>query len=140
LSRRPTIGDTGSGGSIIPETIPFSERSRGGQVLLAGVVPFVFGAIVGVVLGWSAGAYWILSAIAALGALLAGREHPDARSGALRGLTIGAVYGVGLLLAHAVAGSDAKVSLGSFPPLLIAIDAIAGAILAGLGSAFSSSA
>ncbi len=117
----------------MPETIPFSERSRNAQVLLAGVIPFAFGAIVGVVLGWSAGAYWILSAIAAIGAVLAGLEHPDARSGALRGLAIGAIYGIGLLLAHAVAGTDAKVSLGSFPPLVIVIDAIVGAILAGLG-------
>jgi hypothetical protein len=117
----------------MPETIPFSDRGREAQILLAVVVPFVFGAIVGVVLGASAAAYWILSAVAAIGAVLAGLEHPDARSGALRGLLIGAVYGVGLLLAHAVAGTHAKVSLGSIPLLVILVDAIAGAILAALG-------
>jgi hypothetical protein len=117
----------------MPETIPFSERGREAQILLAVVVPFVFGAIVGVVLGASSAAYWILSAIAAIGAVLAGLEHPDARSGALRGLLIGAIYGIGVLLAHAVAGTHAKVSLGSFPLLVIVIDAIAGAILAALG-------
>ncbi len=121
----------------MPETVPFNERSRETQIVLAGVIPFVFGAIVGVVLGWSAGVYWILSAIAAIGAVLAGLEHPDARSGALRGLVIGAVYGVGLLLAHAVAGTHAKVSLGSFPPFVIVIDAVVGAILAALGGHFS---
>jgi hypothetical protein len=120
----------------MPETIPFNQRGRELQILLAVVVPFVFGAIVGVVLGWSAGVYWVLSAIAALGAVLAGLEHPDARSGALRGLVIGAVYGVGVLLAHAVAGTDAKVSLGSFPPLVIVIDAVVGAALAALGGRF----
>jgi hypothetical protein len=120
-------------GEAVPETIPFADRGRSAQIILALVVPFVFGAIVGIVLGWSAAAYWILSAIAALGAVLAGREHPDARSGALRGLVAGAVYGAGVLLAHAVAGTDAKVSLGSFPPLLIVIDALAGAILAAIG-------
>jgi hypothetical protein len=117
----------------MPETIPFSERDRAVQILLALVAPFVFGAIVGVVLGWSAGAYWVLSALAALGAVLAGLEHPNARSGAVRGLVIGAVYGIGVLLAHAVAGSDAKVSLGGFPPLVIVIDAVAGAVLAAFG-------
>lgn len=117
----------------MPETIPFSDRGRGAQVLLAAVVPFVFGAIVGLVLGVSAVAYWILSAVAAIGAVLAGLEHPDARSGALRGLLIGAVYGIGLLLAHAVAGTHAKVSLGSVPLLVIVIDAIVGAILAAFG-------
>lgn len=117
----------------MPETVPFDQRSKQTQVVLAIVIPFVFGALVGVVLGASATAYWILSALAALGAILAGLEHPDARSAALRGLVMGAVYGVGVLLAHAVAGTDARVSLGSFPPFLIVIDAIAGAILAAIG-------
>jgi hypothetical protein len=117
----------------VPETIPFSDRSREVQALLALIIPFVFGAIVGVVLGISAPVYWILSLLAAIGAVLAGLEHPDARSAALRGLVMGIVYGVALLLAHAVAGTDAKVSLGSFPPFVIVIDAVAGAILAALG-------
>ena len=117
----------------MPETIPFSERGREAQILLALVVPFIFGAIVGVVLGASASVYWVLSAVAALGAVLAGLEHPDPRSAAIRGLVIGAVYGVGVLLAHAVAGTHAEVSLGSFPPIVILIDAVAGAILAAIG-------
>ena len=100
-------------------------------------MPFIFGAIVGVVLGASAGFYWVLSALAAIGAVLAGLEHPDPRSAALRGVVMGAVYGVGVLLAHAVAGTDAEVSLGSFPPFVIVIDAIAGAILAAIGGAIS---
>jgi hypothetical protein len=121
----------------LPETIPFSERSQGAQVLLAVVIPFIFGAIVGVVLGASAGVYWILSAIAAAGAVLAGLEHPDPRSAAIRGLVIGAVYGIAVLLAHAVAGTHAEVSLGSFPPIVILIDALAGAILAAIGGLIS---
>lgn len=123
----------------MPETIPFSERNRQAQIVLALVVPFIFGAIVGVVLGASASAYWILSALAALGAVLAGLEHPDPRSAAIRGLVMGTVYGVGVLLAHAVAGTHAEVSLGSFPPFVILIDAIAGAILAAIGGLISRS-
>lgn len=121
----------------MPETVPFSERSRNTQILLAIVIPFVFGAIVGVVLGWSAGVYWVLSLIAAIGAVLGGLEHPDARSGSLRGLVMGILYGCGLLLAHAVAGTHAKVSLGSFPPFVIVIDAVVGAILAAIGGFLS---
>lgn len=117
----------------MPETIPFSDRSREVQALLALVIPFVFGAIVGVVLGVSAPVYWILSLLAAIGAVLAGLEHPDARSAALRGLVMGIAYGVALLLAHAVAGTHAKVSLGSFPPFVIVIDALVGAVLSALG-------
>ncbi|HEY7257020.1 MAG TPA: hypothetical protein VH476_10095 [Solirubrobacterales bacterium] len=100
-------------------------------------MPFIFGAVVGVVLGASATAYWILSAFAAIGAVLAGLEHPNPRSAAIRGLVIGAVYGIGLLLAHAVAGTHAEVSLGSFPPFVILIDAIAGGILAAIGGLIS---
>jgi hypothetical protein len=113
--------------------IPFRDRPPPVQVLLGGVVPFVFGAVMGVVLGISAGAYWALSALAAIGAVLAGLEHRDWRGGAKRGLVGGALFGLGVLLAHAIAGSDAKVSLGSFPPLLIVIDAIAGGLLGALG-------
>jgi len=121
----------------VPETIPFSDRSREVQALLAVIIPFVFGAIVGVFLGISAPVYWILSLLAAIGAVLAGLEHPDARSAALRGLVMGIVYGVALLLAHAVAGTHAEVSLGSFPPLVIVIDAVVGAILSALGGRLS---
>ncbi len=118
----------------MPETIPFADRGREAQALLALIIPFVFGAVVGVLLGVSAPIYWVLSLLAAVGAFLAGLEHPDARSGALRGLVMGVAYGVGLLLAHAVAGTHAKVSLGSFPPLVIVIDAIVGAALCALGA------
>jgi hypothetical protein len=45
----------------------------------------------------------------------------------------GFIYGVALLLVHAVAGTHAKVSLGSFPPLLAVITAIAGMLLSALG-------
>lgn len=115
------------------DTVPFSQRSRQVQVVLGIVVPFVFGAIVGIVLGATATGYWVLAALAAVGAILAGLEHDGPRSAAIRGLVIGAVYGCGVLIAHAIAGTDAEVSLGSFPPFLIVIDAIAGAALAAIG-------
>jgi hypothetical protein len=96
-------------------------------------VPFAFGAVVGVALGISAGAYWGLSVLAGLGAIVGGFEHQDGWGGADRGLVGGALFGAGILIAHAFAGTDAKVSLGSFPPLLIVIDAIAGMLLGAIG-------
>ncbi|MGA9284373.1 MAG: hypothetical protein WBV85_02930 [Solirubrobacteraceae bacterium] len=111
----------------------FRDRPRSIQILLGGVVPLAFGAVVGIALGISAGAYWGLSVLAGLGAILAGFEHQDGWGGADRGLVGGAIFGAGILIAHAIAGTHAKVSLGSFPPLLIAIDAIAGMLLGALG-------
>ena len=111
----------------------FRDRPRSIQILLGGVVPLVFGAVVGIALGISAGAYWGLSVLAGLGAILAGFEHQDGWGGADRGLVGGAIFGAGILIAHAIAGTHAKVSLGSFPPLLIVIDAIAGMLLGALG-------
>jgi hypothetical protein len=111
----------------------FRDRPRPLQIILGGVVPFAFGAVVGVVLGVSSGAYWALAALAGVGGVLAGFEHQDGWGGADRGLVGGGLFGLGILLAHAIAGTKAKVSLGSFPPLLIVIDAIFGILLGALG-------
>ena len=111
----------------------FRDRPRPLQIILGGVVPFAFGAVVGVVLGVSSGAYWALAALAGVGGILAGFEHQDGWGGADRGLVGGGLFGLGILLAHAIAGTKAKVSLGSFPPLLIVIDAIFGILLGALG-------
>jgi hypothetical protein len=111
----------------------FRDRPRPLQIVLGGAVPLAFGAVVGIVLGVSAGVYWALAVLAGLGAVLAGFEHQDGWGGADRGLAGGALFGLGVLLAHAIAGTHAKVSLGGFPPLLIVIDAIFGMLLGALG-------
>jgi hypothetical protein len=117
----------------MPKPTLLRERSENAQVGLAVIVPLLFGAVVGVVLGTSAGAYWILVAVAALGGLLAGFEHDEVKEALGRGAVAGAMFGLGVLAAHQLAGTDAKVSLGSFPPFLIVIDSVAGALLAALG-------
>jgi hypothetical protein len=109
------------------------DRPRPVQIVLGGAVPLLFGAVVGIVLGVDASAYWALSVLAGLGGVLAGFEHQDGWGGADRGLFGGALFGLGVLVAHAIAGTDAKVSLGGFPPLLIVIDAIFGMFLGALG-------
>jgi hypothetical protein len=111
----------------------FRDRPRPVQIVLGGVIPFAFGAVVGVVLGVSSTGYWGLAALAGVGGFVAGFEHQDGWGGADRGLVGGALFGAGILIAHAIAGTHAKVSLGSFPPLLIVIDAIAGIFLGALG-------
>ena len=116
------------------EPVLFHDRQRSAQIVLAGVVPAVAGAVAGVLVGVSSGAYWAFSALAAIGAVVAGFEHLDGWSGARRGLVAGLVYGIALLVVHAIAGTHAKISLGSFPPLLALITAIAGMLLSGLGA------
>lgn len=111
----------------------FRDRPRPIQIILGGVVPFAFGAVVGVVVGISAGAYWALAVLAGFGAVFAGLEHRDGWGGADRGLVGGVLFASGILIAHAIAGTEAKVSFGSFPPFLIVIDAIFGILLGALG-------
>jgi hypothetical protein len=111
----------------------FRDRPRPVQIALGGAVPLIFGAVVGIVLGVSAGVYWVLAIVAGLGGVVAGLEHQDGWGGADRGLVGGVLFAVGILVAHAIAGTHAKVSLGGFPPLLIVIDAIFGMLLGALG-------
>jgi hypothetical protein len=111
----------------------FRDRPRPVQIVLGGAVPLAFGAVVGILLGVSAGVYWALAVLAGLGAVLAGFEHMDGCGGADRGLAGGVLFAIGILVAHALAGTHAKVSLGSFPPLLIVLDGIAGMLLGALG-------
>jgi hypothetical protein len=111
----------------------FGDRSRPVQVMLGGLVPFAFGALVGVVLGISAEGYWGLLALATIGGVIVGFEHRDEWGGARRGVVGGALFATGLLISHAIAGTHARAYLGSFPPLLVVIDAISGALLGALG-------
>jgi hypothetical protein len=111
----------------------FRDRSRPVQIVLGGVIPTVVGALAGVLIGVSTGGYWAIAILAGLGSVLSGFEHQDGWGGADRGLASGFVYGVALLLAHAIAGTHAKVSLGSFPPLLAVVTALFGMCLAAIG-------
>ncbi len=115
------------------EPVLFRDRSRAAQIVLGGVVPAAIGALAGVLVGVSSTAYWVVAAIAGIGGFLSGFEHQDGWGGADRGLVGGFVYGVALLVAHAIAGTDAKVSLGKFPPLLAVVTAILGMLLAAAG-------
>lgn len=111
----------------------FRDRSRPMQGVLGGVVPAAIGALAGVLLGVSTAAYWAIALLAAVGGFLAGFEHRDGWGGAARGFFAGAIYGIALLVTHAIAGTPAKVSLGSVPPLLAVLTAIIGMLLSAVG-------
>jgi hypothetical protein len=115
------------------EPMLFAARPRPAQIVLGGVIPAVAGAVAGVLVGVSSGAYWGYAVLVAVGAIVAGFEHQDGWGGADRGVVAGLIYGIALLVLHAITGTHAKVSLGSFPPLLAVITAIAGMLLSALG-------
>jgi hypothetical protein len=118
----------------------FRERPRSVQVVLGLVVPLLFGAVAGVVLGISAAVYWVIGLVALVGGVGAGFEHADARDGAYRGVVGGTLYGIGLLVAHAIAGTDAEVSLPDFAPVLVVFTALIGMLAGALGGKLRGSA
>jgi len=114
--------------------VPFRDRSRPVQLLLAGVLPSLIGAVAGILLGVSSIAYLAIGLLAAVGSFLSGLEHENGWSGADRGFVAGVVYGTSLLLVHALVGTHATVTLGSFPPALVVITALVGMFLAAAGA------
>lgn len=115
------------------QPVLFRDRERPAQIVLAGVIPAIAGAVAGILVGTSSGAYWGWAVLAAIGSIVAGFEHQDGWGGADRGVVAGFIYGVALLVVHAIVGTHAKVSLGSHPPLLAVVTAIAGMLLSALG-------
>jgi hypothetical protein len=109
------------------------DRPRPQQVVIGGVFPAIAGVIAGVLIGVSPGVYYGFGAVAAVATVIGGFEHQDGWGGADRGVVGGFIYGVVLLVTHAIVGTEATVSLGSFPPFLVVITAILGMLLAGLG-------
>jgi len=127
-----TSGQSGLTRRIVATPL-FRDRPRNLQIVLGGVVPVIAGAVAGVLIGASAPAYWVWAVLAGIGAFLSGFEHRDGWGGADRGFFGGLFYGIGLLVMHAIIGTHAKVSLGSFPPLLAVVTAIVGMFLAAGG-------
>jgi hypothetical protein len=115
-----------------------AERRPGEQAFIVLVLPAAFGAICGVLLGISAGAYTGLTLLGILGGIAAGYDHATAGEGALRGIAGGSLFGTFILLAHAVAGTHAKAKLPDPHAVLpiattliaVALGAIGGALRA----------
>jgi hypothetical protein len=115
-----------------------ADRRPGEQVFIVLVLPSLFGAICGVMLGINEALYTVLTLLGILGGVAAGYDHATPREGALRGIAGGALFGTFILLAHAIAGTDAKAKLPDPHVVLpiattlisIALGAIGGAIRA----------
>ncbi len=112
----------------------FEGRSRVVQAVLAGVLPIVFGAVCGVLLGTSALWFNVLTTAGALGALHAGFEHVGWRAGLLRGASGGALFSLALLAVHEVRGVPALAPLPLAIPGMAAFYAVAGVPFTLVGS------
>jgi hypothetical protein len=110
-----------------------AEHPRGLQILLAGVVPVLYGAVTGYFLGVSEGTYLVLSIIGILGGIGAGFDHLGAGAGARRGVLAGLLFGGAILIAHEIHGADAKADLPDPEVLLVVITTLLGAAFGAIG-------
>jgi hypothetical protein len=103
------------------------------QLILAIVVPAVFGLITGIFLGVSEIVYLVLSILGIGGGFLAGKEHVGAEEGAIRGFTGGILFGTFILAADAITGMERQAHLPHPDILLVVITTVAGIGLGALG-------
>jgi hypothetical protein len=87
------------------------EHPRPVQILLAVVLPVLYGAATGYALGVSKSTYVILSVIGVVGGIGAGFDHLGPKAGALRGLLAGSLFSGSILIAHEIHGATAKADL-----------------------------
>jgi hypothetical protein len=105
------------------------------RIVVAGVVPAVFGAICGWLLGVSELAYTVLAVpVAILGGAAAGFEHTKPRQAAIRGLIGGGLFGGFILIVHELTGKAAKAHLPDPPIVLAAVTALVGSGLGAVGA------
>jgi hypothetical protein len=103
------------------------------QMVLAIVVPAVFGIVTGVLLGVSEVGYLILSILGIGGGYMAGKEHIGAAEGATRGFTGGILFGTFILAAHAATGLERQAHLPEPEILLVVLTTMFGIGLGALG-------
>jgi hypothetical protein len=103
------------------------------QIVLAVLVPALFGALCGWLLGVNKTLYLVFSLLGILGGYAAGTEHKGAAGGALRGLIGGALFGGFILLVNDALDKAPKADLPHPKIWLLVITTVAGVILGTLG-------
>ena len=109
------------------------ERPLPVQAIAAAIVPAIFGAITGWMLGVSEAVYVILSILGIGGGYFAGMEHSGAKTGAIRGVFGGSLFGACILLVHEAIGADPKAHLPHPEIVLVGITTAFGVGLGALG-------
>ncbi len=110
------------------------ERPRAQIIILAGVVPVVFGVIAGFALDRSAAVYFVLLGLAAIGGIGAGFDHDGAGEGARRGLLGGVLFTAGILGTNELIGGAAHADELPHPyALLFVINGAFGVLFGAIG-------
>lgn len=105
------------------------------QLLVAVVLPVLFGGLVGWILGVSETGYLVLSLLGILGGIGAGYDHLGADQGFVRGVLGGALFGLSILAAHSLFDKAAKAALPDPHWLLVVITTVLGALFGAWGGA-----
>lgn len=111
------------------------DRPFPAQLVLAILVPAVFGLLTGYLLGVTEVGYLVLSLLGILGGFAAGYDHLGADQGFLRGILGGLLFGVFILVGHSVFGQEAKAHIPQPHVLLPVITTVLGALLGAWGGA-----
>jgi hypothetical protein len=112
----------------------FSHRSPNAQLVLAVVVPSLFGLVAGFVLGVSEIGYLVLALLGIAGGYFAGLEHRYVEEGLLRGVAGGLLFGTFILVGHEISGMEPKAELPHPHILLVVITTTFGVLLGALGA------
>jgi hypothetical protein len=132
------------------EPVGFAQLPRPVQFQLAALGPLLLGLVCGFFLGISAASFWVVNGLGILGGLLGGLEYPPAASGgapvdvavasrsprreaAARGAVAGAMFGLGVYIAHVASGDPAHAPLPSPEFMIVPFSAVIGCGLAFLG-------
>jgi hypothetical protein len=111
-----------------------SSRPPAIQIVVANVVPCVFGAITGLMLGVNEIAYLALvGPIGILGGYFAGLEHRSAPEGAARGAIGGLQFGAFILVVDALSGLDREAHLPEPAIILVVVTTVIGSVLGFFG-------
>ena len=113
------------------------SRPFGQQLIVAILVPMVFGIVTGIALGVHAVLYWLLAGPLAIGGgFLGGMEHRGADEGFVRGAMGGLIFGSFILLGFEMMNTEPKTYLGDPQVGLVFATTFFGCILGAFGGGY----
>jgi hypothetical protein len=116
------------------DRVQFAELPPPVQVQIAVLGPLLFGLVCGFLLGETEAGWWISQALAAIGGLAGGLEHPGPKQGALRGLVAGLMFGLGIVAGDAISGDAPQAEAPEPIGLIVVVTAGIGALFGAIGA------